>query len=66
MRVTVNGKDTAVPDGSTLIKLLAQLSLAESRLAVELNHMIVPRSQHATQALQEGDAIEIVHAIGGG
>jgi len=66
MLIVVNGKDTTVPTGSTLLDLLAQLGLAESRLALECNHMIVPRSQHAAQVLQEGDTIEIVHAIGGG
>lgn len=66
MRILVNGKDTTVPAGSTLQDLLTLLGLGESRLALECNQTIVPRSQHATQSLQEGDIIEIVHAIGGG
>ena len=40
--------------------------LAERRVAIELNGEISPRSQHASQALQEGDRVEIVHALGGG
>ncbi|MGV8409398.1 sulfur carrier protein ThiS, partial [Pseudomonas aeruginosa] len=36
------------------------------RVAVELNLDIVPRSQHASTALKDGDRVEIVHAIGGG
>jgi sulfur carrier protein len=35
-------------------------------VAVELNLDIVPRSQHASTVLREGDQIEVVHAIGGG
>jgi len=66
MQVLVNGKDTTVPAGSTLLDLIALLGLSEARLALECNQVIVPRSQHATQVLQEGDTIEIVHAIGGG
>lgn len=66
MRILVNGNDTTMPAGSTLLDLLTQLGLGEARLALECNHAIVPRSQHATRALQEGDIIEIVHAIGGG
>ncbi|WP_278368395.1 sulfur carrier protein ThiS, partial [Marinobacter salarius] len=27
---------------------------------------IVPRSQHATFSLNDGDRVEVVHAIGGG
>jgi sulfur carrier protein len=66
MQILVNGKDTAVPEGSTLQDLLIQLGLGESRLALECNQIIVPRSQHALQILQNGDTVEIVHAIGGG
>jgi sulfur carrier protein len=66
MQILVNGKDTAVPEGSTLQDLLIQLGLGESRLALECNQVIVPRSQHASQILQNGDTVEIVHAIGGG
>lgn len=66
MQILVNGKDTAVPEGSTLQDLLNQLGLGESRLALECNQVIVPRSQHASQILHNGDNIEIVHAIGGG
>jgi sulfur carrier protein len=66
MQILVNGKDTAVPEGSTLQDLLIQLGLGESRLALECNQVIVPRSQHALQILQNGDTVEIVHAIGGG
>ena len=40
--------------------------LAGKRVAVEVNLEIVPRSQHATRVLREGDRVEIVHAIGGG
>lgn len=66
MQILVNGKDTAVPKGSTLQDLLIQLGLGESRLALECNQVIVPRSQHSSQILHDGDTIEIVHAIGGG
>ena len=36
------------------------------RVAVEINRRIVPRSKHAEVRVEEGDRIEIVHAIGGG
>ena len=36
------------------------------RVAVELNRSVVPKSLHATQALAEGDRVEIIQAIGGG
>lgn len=66
MHILVNGVDTTIPDGSSLRDLLTQLGMAEARLALECNQTIVPRSEHGTRILREGDIIEIVHAIGGG
>lgn len=66
MQILVNGAQTEVAAGTTLQDLLVTLQLAEARLALECNQLIVPRSQHASHVLQEGDVIEIVHAIGGG
>lgn len=66
MRITVNGDAVEMEGDATLIDLLQMLSLSDARVAVELNGEIVPRSQHQQQALQDGDTLEIVHAIGGG
>ncbi len=66
MRVIVNGDELELPADATLNDLLHNLSLGATKVAVELNQSIVPRSQHAQQRLQQGDCIEIVYAIGGG
>ncbi|OGT74139.1 MAG: thiamine biosynthesis protein ThiS [Gammaproteobacteria bacterium RIFCSPLOWO2_02_FULL_57_10] len=66
MHVKVNGDDVMLASGATLADLLQELALGNAKVAIELNHTIVPRSQHAQQTLNEGDQIEIVHAIGGG
>ena len=65
MKLTVNG-DTLTLDGNTITDLVAQLGLTGRRLAVEVNREIIPKSQHGDVALNEGDVVEIVHAIGGG
>lgn len=66
MRVIVNGDAVELPADATLIDLLQMLALGSTKVAVELNQTIVPRSQHALQRLQQDDCIEIVYAIGGG
>ena len=66
MQIHVNGEAMQLPDGATLMDLLAALKLLDARVAVELNQEIVPRSWHTEQGLQDQDQIEIVHAIGGG
>ena len=66
MHVQLNGEAFELPDGETVAGLIERLDLTGRRVAVELNLDIVPRSQHATTALREGDQVEVVHAIGGG
>ena len=66
MKILLNGAEQVLPAQSTIADLLTHSGYAERRVAVELNQGIVPRSAHATQLLQDGDRVEIVHAIGGG
>ncbi len=66
MRVIVNGDEVELPADATIVELLETLALGSTKVAVELNQTIVPRSQHAQRRLQQGDSVEIVYAIGGG
>jgi sulfur carrier protein len=66
MHIQLNGEPFELPDGETVAALLTRLDLVGRRVAVELNLDIVPRSQHESTALREGDQVEVVHAIGGG
>jgi thiamine biosynthesis protein ThiS len=50
----------------SLSALLAVLGLETSKVAVERNEEIVPRSRYADTWLASGDVLEIVHFIGGG
>lgn len=52
--------------GTTITDLLEQLGIRGRRLAVEVNREIVPKGEHETFSLKDGDRVEIVHAIGGG
>ncbi len=66
MNVRVNGETRQLQEPCTLAQLIETLGLADKRIAVEVNHEIIPRSRYATHLLAEGDKIEVVHAIGGG
>jgi len=66
LNVIVNGDDKTLNPGATVADLVHLLSLEGKRIAVELNMEIVPRSEHPTTILNQGDNLEIVHAIGGG
>jgi len=66
MQILLNGETYLLSKPLTLAELLEQLELTGKRLAVEVNLVIVPRSQHEQYVLNEGDKVEVVHAIGGG
>ena len=65
MQLQVNGEPFQL-DGTTVADLVAQLKLSERRIAIELNHEILPRYDYADTRLSENDQLEIIHAIGGG
>ena len=64
--VTVNGTSKEVPFGLSVRGLLEHLELTAGPVAVEINRAIVPRATHGEHIVREGDAIEIVHFVGGG
>ena len=66
IRVTVNGEARHLPQGASLVALLAELGLDTRKVAGERNEEIVPRSTYAATRLEAGDSLEIVHFIGGG
>lgn len=66
MIIRLNGDAFELADASTISDLLATQDLLGKRIAIECNGEIVPRSQHASHVLCANDALEIVHAIGGG
>ena len=66
MNIILNGEQRKIPDAATAAELVVFLGIAEQRIAMEVNLEIVPRSDYANHALQEGDRVEVVHAIGGG
>jgi sulfur carrier protein len=53
-------------DVTDVASLLRHLAIGESRVAVEVNRHIVPRSQHVGHPLRDGDSVELVQAMGGG
>ncbi len=64
--ITVNGEARQVMPGASVADLLGQIGLDIRKVAVERNLEIVPRSTYAAVRLTPGDALEIVHFIGGG
>lgn len=66
MNVRVNGADRALPDGTTLPALLADLGLGAGWVVVERNGEALLRSETERTVLADGDVLEIVRAVAGG
>ncbi len=64
--VTVNGEPRAVARGATLLELLESLALDPRAVVVEHNRTIVRRPALGAVTVAPGDAIELVHFVGGG
>jgi len=64
--VVVNGERRAVARGVTLLELLAGLELDPRAVVVEHNRTIVRRPRLGEVTVAPGDAIELVHFVGGG
>ncbi len=66
MRVTVNGAEREVADGTTLPALLAEMGLGVGWVVVERNGTALLRSETERTVLADGDVLEIVRAVAGG
>lgn len=64
--ITLNGKPHALDGRTSVAVLLASLDINPKQVAVAVNGEVVPRDTWATTTVSEGDAIEIVRAVGGG
>ena len=66
VRISVNGESREIEAPITVAGLLLGLDLDPRKIAVERNRELVRRSTFETTELSDGDALEIVHFIGGG
>ncbi len=64
--ITVNGQRRAVSRGVTLLELLGSLELDPRAVVVEHNRTIVRRPALGDVRIAPGDAVELVHFVGGG
>jgi thiamine biosynthesis protein ThiS len=66
MRITLNGDHKDMERPLTVQELLDQLGVPAGRVACEVNLKIIKRAFYPETQLKDGDAVEIIQAIGGG
>lgn len=65
MQVTVNGQTEELPEGISVLELIARHNLTPDRVAVELNRRLLRTAKYDTP-LKANDQVEIVTFVGGG
>ncbi len=66
IQVQVNGKEREVQSGLSVHQLVESFDLDPKLIVVELNREILSRDQFDDVQISEGDAVELVHFVGGG
>ena len=66
IQVHVNGKEREVQSGLSVHELVESLDLNPRLIVVELNREILDRDQFKDIQVSDGDAVELVHFVGGG
>jgi thiamine biosynthesis protein ThiS len=63
--IQLNG-EARIVSSTNVAALLQELDLADRKVAVELNHVIISRTDYPATSLAAGDKLEIIHFVGGG
>lgn len=66
MQIVLNGESREVAPDTTVAALVLALGGDPRGVAIERNLEIVPKAEHATTLLQDGDQLEVVQFVGGG
>ncbi len=64
--VTVNGKPRQMERPLSVNAFLKALDINARQVAVAIGGEVVPRSEWPRVTINEGDAVEVVRAVGGG
>jgi sulfur carrier protein len=66
--VVINGAKRELPDGATVESAVLAAGAPEDGrgVAVALDGEVVPRGEWPTTAVQEGQQVEVLHAVQGG
>ena len=66
MKITVNQKSLVLDGEISLEGLLVELSVSTKYIAIEVNRVIIPKSEYTKYLLKENDIVEVINAVGGG
>jgi thiamine biosynthesis protein ThiS len=65
-KIQLNGKEVVIKSNYSILDLLKKYKLANKKVAIEHNGIIVPKTSYKKKYLKNNDKLEVVHFIGGG
>ena len=65
-KIQLNGNSYEINTETNLNQLLNKLKIQKTKVAIEVNGVIVETNKYPKVILNKGDKVEIVHFIGGG
>ena len=65
-KIQLNGSSYEINTETNLNQLLNKLKIQKTKVAMEVNGVIVEKNKYPKVILNKGDKVEIVHFIGGG
>ena len=64
--IRLNGEPYVIEGDARLTTLIDVLKMKPTRIAAELNRVIIPKADYASITLREGDDLELINFVGGG
>ena len=65
-KIQLNGSPYEINTETNLNQLLNRLKIKKTKVAIEVNGVIIEKNKYPEVILNKGDRVEIVHFIGGG
>jgi sulfur carrier protein len=66
MVIQVNGSEREVPDGATVVEVLAALGVPARGVAVAVDGVVVARADHDRTVVPDGADVQVLTAVQGG
>ena len=66
MYIVLNGKKFQISEKDTIMRLLKKIDIKSSKVAIEVNKVVIPKEKYRHFRFKKNDKVEVVTFIGGG
>ena len=66
MYILLNGKKFSIKEKDTITMLLKKIDVKSSKVAIEVNKVVIPKEKYRYFKFKNKDKVEVVTFIGGG